>query len=278
MTKRGLLLIIAVLGVGGLVVFVFHGPLVKGKATVQLNASPKATVYIDGREAGTTPYENNTLKAGEIDFRLIPEASFSASWQRKLTLAPKTKSVVNWEFDPNPDNEAGAILYFEKTSLRDKAGLIVTSEPDNCSVSVDGQMRGFSPLNLEDIGEGSHKIFISLPGYKAREVMARAINNYRLVLEVKFAKEVVSTGSAVAVESEVADEKPTIDKPYVLIKDTPTGWLRVRMEPSTAATEAAKVDPGEKYALLDEKSGWYKIKYEQEKEGWISGRYAEKFD
>jgi len=276
MTKRGLLLVIAVLGVGGLVAFVFHGPLAKGKATVQLNAFPKATVYVNGREAGTTPYKNDTLEAGEVDFKLIPEASFSASWQRKLTLAPKTESIVNWEFDPNPDNEAGAILYFEKTGLRDKAGLIVTSEPDNCSVSVDGQMRGFSPLNLEDIGEGSHKIFISLPGYKAREVMARAINNYRLVLEVKFAKEVVSTESLP--EPEEPNEKPTIDKPYVLIKDTPTGWLRVRMGPSTAATEAAKVDPGGKYALLDEKSGWYKIKYEQGKEGWISGRYAEKFD
>jgi N-acetylmuramoyl-L-alanine amidase len=64
----------------------------------------------------------------------------------------------------------------------------------------------------------------------------------------------------------------------VVIKNTPTGWLRVRMEPSLSATEAAKVKPGEKYTLLDEKNGWYKISYKEGEEGWISGRYAKKLD
>jgi len=73
-------------------------------------------------------------------------------------------------------------------------------------------------------------------------------------------------------------EGPPMAKPYVLIKETPTGWLRVRMEPSTTATEAAKVNPGEKYPLLEEKGGWYKIRYSGDKEGWISAQYATKFE
>jgi uncharacterized protein YgiM (DUF1202 family) len=50
------------------------------------------------------------------------------------------------------------------------------------------------------------------------------------------------------------------------------------MEPSTVATEAAKVNPGEMYPLLDEESGWYKIEYQKDEEGWISGQYAEKYE
>jgi len=279
MTKKGLGLILAAIGLIGLLIFIFYRGLDKGKATVRLNAYPKAKIYINNQEAGTTPYQNDSLKAGEMVFRLVPEATFSASWERKLVLTSNTETVINWEFDPDPEREAGEILYLEKTSLKDKAGLTVTCQPDACSVTVDGQMRGFAPLTLEDIGEGSHKIIISLPGYKTREILARAVKHYRLVAEVKLAKE--STSTASIAEKEQGGEETTkeeIERPYVVIKDTSTGWLRVRMGPSTATTEAAKVNPGEKYPLLDEESGWYKIRYQKDKEGWISGRYAEKFE
>ena len=62
----------------------------------------------------------------------------------------------------------------------------------------------------------------------------------------------------------------------VLIKETPTGWLRVRGEPSTVGAEVGRVNPGEKYTLLEEKDGWFQIEYEEGKNGWISGQYAEK--
>jgi uncharacterized protein YgiM (DUF1202 family) len=52
-----------------------------------------------------------------------------------------------------------------------------------------------------------------------------------------------------------------------------------------AASESAKVKKGERYELLDEKEGWYKIKFNGNKEGlvegefdegWISSSYAKK--
>ena len=42
------------------------------------------------------------------------------------------------------------------------------------------------------------------------------------------------------------------------------------------ASEAAKVNPGDTFELLDEEAGWYKINYEENKEGWISSNYVEK--
>ncbi|MBU2592432.1 MAG: PEGA domain-containing protein [Patescibacteria group bacterium] len=281
MSKKGALILVGAVLVVGLLIFIFTGGVNKKKAAVQLSAFPRSTVYIDGREAGRTPYQNDSIASGEVSFKLIPEASFSASWERKLVLNPATETVVNWEFNQNPELESGEVLYLEKTSLRSKAGLVVGCIPNSCSVTVDGQMRGTAPLNLEEVGEGSHEILISLPGYKSREVLSKVVNGYRLVVDVRLAQDLFVENIAAEEERPVSEEgKPASEpeRPYVLIKETPTGWLRVRMEPSINATEAAKIDPGEKFPLLDEESGWYKILYQEKKEGWISGLYAEKFE
>jgi uncharacterized protein YgiM (DUF1202 family) len=70
-----------------------------------------------------------------------------------------------------------------------------------------------------------------------------------------------------------------MERPYVEIKDTPTGWLNMRSEPSTAGgdeTIIKKINPGDKYPFIEaNEAGWYKIEYEEGKEGWISGKYAE---
>jgi len=57
----------------------------------------------------------------------------------------------------------------------------------------------------------------------------------------------------------------------VTIKDTPTGWLRVRETPQ--GKEIGKVYPGDVYQFLAQDNGWYQIKF-GDQEGWISGKYA----
>ena len=66
----------------------------------------------------------------------------------------------------------------------------------------------------------------------------------------------------------------------VEILETSTGFLRVRREPSTLGEEIGRVEPGEKYPLIqtDEKTGWFEIEYEEGKEGWISNQYARKIE
>jgi|694.fasta_scaffold00773_31 hypothetical protein len=62
----------------------------------------------------------------------------------------------------------------------------------------------------------------------------------------------------------------------VEISKTSVGFLRVRNNPSTTGAEVAKVNPGAKFDVLEEKSSWYKIEYESGKTGWISGTYTRK--
>jgi len=286
MTKRGLFFVFAATAVVVFfaLVFIFRAGFSKKKAAVSLNAFPKAKVYIDNKEAGSTPYENDNIAPGEITLKLVPEATYSASFEKKLVLNPETLTIVNWEFDADSEKTAGDMISLEKTGLKDKAGLQVICQPDACTVSVDGEMRGFAPLSLEDIGEGGKKISLSHPGYKTREVIAKTIKNYRLVVETKLAKEIITEETEEEKEATVSAQKTgkkeevSLEKPYVVIEETPTGWLRVRMEPSATATEAAKINPGDKFPLLDEENGWYKIEYKKGENGWISGKYAEKFE
>lgn len=68
------------------------------------------------------------------------------------------------------------------------------------------------------------------------------------------------------------------DRGIVTIQSTPTGWLNVREGPATTYKQVKKINPGETYKFLEEKSGWYKIKLDEATDGWIASQYAKKSD
>ena len=241
------------------------------KGALEIDAIPGAVVYINGEKMGQTPYQDESVFPGDLDLRLEPQGIVGAiAWERRLTITPNTRVVIRKQFAASSDEEFSQILYWEKTGAKKKAGLVLTSVPGGVSVSVDDQMRGFAPVNLEDIGSGEHKLVLTHPGYKSEEILVRTLTDYRLVVEVKLA---ASGEIAREVEEEAQVEEAVVK---ILIKDTPTGWLRVRDKASTAGGEVGRVEPGEEYELLDEDNGWYKIEYEQGEQGWISGQYATK--
>ncbi|OGY27076.1 MAG: hypothetical protein A2Z42_01730 [Candidatus Woykebacteria bacterium RBG_19FT_COMBO_43_10] len=76
------------------------------------------------------------------------------------------------------------------------------------------------------------------------------------------------------IEVGVSKEKPTTNQVQIL--STPTGILNVRSGPGLNNSVIAKINPGEKYQLLNEKPEWYKIKLSSGETGWISSQYAKK--
>ncbi len=69
----------------------------------------------------------------------------------------------------------------------------------------------------------------------------------------------------------------TTQKPsdlFVVIKETPTGWLNVRNGASRDGEVISKVYPGEEYKYIKEKNGWYLILLSDEIEGWVFGDYV----
>lgn len=310
--KRTWLIIAAVvlgLGLVGVVVktqfFSKEGP-----GALQVSSIPKATVFLNDNQIGITPFYDDQIEPGEYTVKLVPEASENdlISWEGKVQVTPSILTVINRELGGDESASSGEILSLEKIGQKDMASLSVISVPDQAVVKVNGDPKGFAPVLVEDLMPGDHQVVVSAPGYQERIVSANTVAGYKLTVNVKLAQTVEGIEEGEEGEDEDNDEgdvegdedekdeededgKPTPtpkekstdtpDKPYIEVKETSTGWLRVRTEPSTGteSTEVAKINPGDQYPYLgEEKNGWYLIEYEDGEEGWVSGTYVELFE
>lgn len=235
------------------------------KAGIEIMSYPAAKVLIDGKEAGMTPYKNNTMKPGEVEISLVTN---DAKWTKKIELPNGVNTVIDREIGKTADENSGYLLTLESTGDKNKAGSMINSIPDMASVNIDGDIVGQTPLRLADIGEGEKQIAISLPRHKTITVLVKAIKGYQIVIESDLKEE-----TPVVLETTPTPDQKTVQ---VIIKSTETGWLRVRGQPNAQSAEMAKVNPGTKYNLVDEKDGYYEIDLGAGKSGWVSTKYAEK--
>ncbi len=241
------------------------------KSGVEIISYPSAKVVIEGKDAGMTPYKNNSLKSGEMEIKL---SANGREWSKKIHLESGANTVINREFGTSSQASGGYTLYFESTGNKKKAGILISTTPDRATLKIDDEVKGLSPLRIEDVGEGDKKITISYPGYKSLSSFVKFINGYQLVVEADLAKEeIMIKPQAEATNESVATESAT-KAITLIIQKTETGWLRVRREPNANGSEVARIKPNEEYRLLEEKEGWYKIDLGAAKTGWISSKYA----
>ncbi|PIS14833.1 hypothetical protein COT64_00565 [Candidatus Shapirobacteria bacterium CG09_land_8_20_14_0_10_39_12] len=250
-------------------------------AALQIKTTPVANVFVDGQLMGKTPYQSSTLKASELTIKLIPEVEDQSliSWERKVKVSGGVLTLIEREFGLNEAASSGQIITLEKIKDKALASLSIVSDPDGSLIKLDSESKGFTPLTLDQITEADHEIIVSKDGYSEKTLNARAVLGYKLIINVKLAQLGIINPTPTAsplpsLSITPAKTTPVPGKTSVIIKDTPTGWLRVRSGASLSSSEIAKVNPGEKYALLEEASGWYKIAYEVGKEGWVSSTYA----
>jgi len=272
---------------------------------MQINTNPTASVFIDGKLMDKTPYQSNTLKPEEITVKLIPESTATplVSWEGKVKLNAGVLTLIQRDFSSTEAGSSGEILTLEKIKDKNASSLSIVSDPDNALINIDGEAKGFTPITLDKTEAGDHQIKISKEGYAEKEVKAKTIAGFKLIVNVKLAQTntqptttptpvpsgkvtpsvkvtpspKVTPKASVTPSANVTPSGEELARPYVVIKETPTGWLRVRSSPVAASdNEIAKVNPGEKYPLLEEKSGWIKISFDG-KEGWVSGQYVTKF-
>jgi hypothetical protein len=277
--------------------------LQKTSGALQITTKPDAEVYLDSEKAGETPFKNDKLQVKDYSLRLAPLDSKLAEWQTTVTLHSSITTVINYEFAEERQMASGVVLTLEPQSNKESIEIAVISIPDNASVKLDGQPKGFAPLQVKNITEGEHTLVIAAPGYKQRQIEIKAVKGHKLTVDVQLAKDRLlqeESSEEVTDEKKKKDEKeeegsdiitptPTkeklaspsaeIERPYVEILDTPTGWLRVRSDPTTVEdNEIAKINPGERYKYLESNdSGWHKILLDEGEEGWISGRYSNVF-
>lgn len=247
---------------------------------ILIDTSPSSLVLINGEEVGRTPYEDKKREPEEITLKLIPD-SFDVPlepYEIRVNVVAGVLTVVKRDFGEVEETSGGEIISFESVS-GDETSLVVVSIPDSAQLLIDGHQQAVTPYKISDIEPGEHTLALSANGYLDRFVSVRAHRGYKLTAIVQLAStEIAGEEEEVGddlPEENIEDEKEEM-KPQVVILETPNNFLNVRAKPVDGAI-LTKVRDGEKYDLLDtdKATGWYKIEYEEEKEGWVSDDYAE---
>lgn len=233
-------------------------------SALQVTTTPEASVFLNGKHLGKTPFYSDQLKVGEYTLKVTESNS---DYALKISLTEGTLTVVNRDLNPNFLAQSG-----ENLSLTNgQKGLFVISFPNEADITVDGKYVGISPFLLEDLEEGDHQVLVSKIGYIDREFAIHSSLKYQLLADVTLASQI-----AKGIGINQTDPKP-LKVDHVLIQNTPQGFLRVRREPETDSTELGRVKSGEEYEIIQEIGEWFQISLEG-KLGWISKTFSEKVE
>jgi len=251
------------------------------KAGIIIETSPSSMVYINGEQVGRSRYEA-TRSPGEVTVKLVPESKDTPlmPYETKVSLVSGVKTIIQRNFANTKEASSGIIVSFEK-SVDDETSISVVSTPDSAQVTIDGQVRGFAPFKSSQITEGEHNLTLEATDYESKSIDIKTYKGYKLTAIFDL---VVTSRVDEPISSLAPTASPDPEEEFVEILETPTGFLRVRSEPSTLASEVGQVEPGKKYKLIDtdEKTGWYKIELQSKQgvsdaeSGWVTNQYAEK--
>ncbi len=226
------------------------------------NDKQDASVY---KEAGNTPLQDENFIEGEYLVSLKSEESTSSAkfWQGYVKLNAGTLSVINRELSDNPVISAGEVITLEKGK-----GVTVISIPFNAAVSIDGKNAGRTPLTVLDLSVGEHTFMIGKEDYLKRSIRVNIVEGFNLTMSVDLA---LSEADLSKIPT-----TPISSTVQVKVKKTPTGFLRVRSEPSVNSVEVGRVKPGDILVLLEEQSAWDRVRLPDGKEGYVASSYVEK--
>lgn len=261
---------------------------VKPPAGLEIGTNPPSTVFINDENKGETPFSDKAIKPGTYTIKLVPTSGENLlPYETKLVLTSKASTIISRNFMPSDFDSSGYILQL----LEEPSGgtyLSVISDPDTVNVVIDDKPSGFTPLSKLETTPGSHFLKVASPGYLEQTLSVNAVKGYNLIVNFKLAAQSITLTSptpatpsaslaplASPPQSTSSSQVDSMPKPYVVIGETGTGWLRIRKEASGTSQELGKANTGEKLKYLGETTelGWYKIEFESQI-GWVSGKYV----
>jgi hypothetical protein len=272
---------------------------------LKIESQPSASAFLDEKHIGRTPIGKTSYKinAGEYVLKITPDTGVNplANFQEKIKISPNTLTFVDVSLSDSDLTSSSFVLWLEKMTGK-KSELSVISTPDGANILLDDEPKGVTPMIISDLTPGDHTLSIVSRGFVNRTIKIKLNAGYRLIASVKLAlapggitpivaedatasakptdakgtPSVTPTGSVKPTPTKTTSTDPK--KPFALIKDTPTGFLRVRVEASTGSAEITRIKPGEKYSIAEAKEDWFRIVLDATKSGWISNQYAQKIE
>ena len=233
---------------------------IKQKSGISITSTPSdATVFLNNEEVGKTPFEAMDLAVLEYQIKLQKD---QVNWQGNVKLNAGTVAIVNRDLAADIPSSAGEVL-----TLKKGQGITLISNPKDSKVTIDGSEVGISPLNL-NVKAGEHTIILDHANYIKRSIRVNLPDGYNLTIVVDLA---ISEADLSTVSLPVIKTTPE-----VIVKNTPTGFLRVRDKPSLLGLEVAQVKPGDVLILLEEEGAWDRVRLADGAEGYVSSTYVEK--
>ncbi|HBI35508.1 TPA: hypothetical protein DDY47_01055 [candidate division WWE3 bacterium] len=242
-----------------------------------------AKVYIDNSEVGTTPFLSNNISNGDYDLK-VAIAGFAIQTSR-ITVSKGYTLNATFKLFPVPVPQK--ISSFEGSkNLYDLSSdnNVVTTNPQEWAKAAVywNKSRG---LNVEGTGENKEPFFEVFLSYKGDLFNAEGapITSKEELASVKAESKIGYLGRTIDGQGLSKEAKQTLETllgtvtvgKQAKITATPTGWLRVRSEPNLNGLEITRVDTGGTYQVLEEQTGWVKIKVSDTSEGWVSADYVE---
>lgn len=247
----------------------------KREGVLTIVSSPTASIFVNNEAINrSTPFEEK-LKPGEYLIKLIPqgEATASATWEDKVSIYSNSKTYINRELGSSKITSSGEILTStfmkEKPEKSNLGEILIKTDPVGAIIKLDNDEKGVAPLLLSGVLKGTHELSILLPGFFPRIKKINVDTGYRVNASFKLA--VDQSQKYVSQASESASIEKSIKE--IEIVDTEIGFLRVRQKPSVNSDEIGRVNPGDKFTIIEEVSGWTKIEHEPNKKGWVSKTY-----
>lgn len=261
----------------------FFGKNENGKGALQVTANPESNVFLNGTFIGKTPLckceVQDMLGTGDYTIRITPKEGGYTSFEDKVTIGKSVLTVVDRTFGKGGSSE-GSIISLVPIQDPKKAEILVVTFPDKAELQLNSIDQGETSKLMKDVTISDHEITVKKDGYKEKTVRIRTAPGYKLISTVFLG---VSPETAKAPQTVLGDQKvatvsasPSAKQSTVIVLKTPTGFLRVRREPSLGSPEIGRVTPDEVFDLLEEKTGWYKIKLSSEAQGWVSAQYVQK--
>lgn len=233
---------------------------IKQKSGLFITTTPTdTTIFLNNQEVGKTPYEAKDLEVSEYNIKLEKDNTI---WQGSVKLNGGTVAIINRDLANDIPSSAGEVL-----TLKKGKGITLISNPKDAKVTVDGSEVGTSPLNV-NLKSGEHTIIIDHPNYIKRSIRVNLPDGYNLtiVADLALSEADLSTVSIPVIKT----------TPEVIVKNTPTGFLRVRDKPSLLGKEISRVKVGDELILLEEDGAWDRIRLSNGVEGYVSSTYVEK--
>lgn len=250
------------------------------KGALQVTSNPQANVFLNGKLIGKTPIckcdQQDMIPTGDYDIRLVPVGQNTQSYEDKVTIYPSVLSVVDRTFG-DTGKSSGSIITLTALNNKKTSQLFISSVPVESDILLDNNPSGKTPTLLQNITDSDHNITLSKLGYATKTFRIHTVLGYKLNITAYLPTDLSAQGGSTSSGSfTIPTPTPTASIPQVVILDTPTGFLRVRTEPSLAGSESARVIPGQILTLIKEQEGWYQIQLENGTTGWISASYAKK--